>query len=127
MTRLAAAGGGARSALWRQIVSDITGIYQEYIPQASEMLGNAYLAGMALGWFKDFDMLQREWLHTEEVTQPNPAAQEVYERLYPLYVELHSTLKPVFEKHHRIQENTTRWASYAPFYPILPPRRSAPP
>jgi len=99
--RLVATGGGARSPLWRQIVSDITGIRQEYVPEADEALGDAYLAGMALGWFKDFDDLQSEWVRPASVSEPNPAAQATYDRLYPIYVDLHAALRPAFRQHHR--------------------------
>ena len=103
LQRLVATGGGARSPLWRQIVSDITGIYQEYIPDTDEALGSAYLAGMALGWFVDFDTLQKEWVRVEAVTEPDPEAQEIYNRYYPIYVELHNALRPLFQLHHQAQ------------------------
>ena len=98
LKRLVATGGGARSALWRQIVSDITGIPQEYMPDANEALGNAYLAGMALGWYDDFGTLQNEWIKVEGVTEPNTEAQAIYGRAYTIYVELHTALKPLFRR-----------------------------
>ena len=94
--RLIATGGGARSPLWRQIVSDITGLRQEYVPDADAPLGCAYLAGLALGWFEDFQPLQNDWVKVKAITQPNPEAGEKYEASYHLYLELHAALKPVF-------------------------------
>ncbi len=96
LKRLVATGGGARSPLWRQVVSDITGIRQEYIPDADEALGDAYLAGMALGWFNDFETLRQEWIHVEDVTEPDPECKAVYDRSHAVYVALHAALKPVF-------------------------------
>lgn len=96
--RLIATGGGARSKLWRQIVSDITGLEQEYVPEADGPVGCAYLAGLALGWFKDFDVLQNDWVKVTAVTQPNPETRERYDSAYQIYLELHSALKPVFDK-----------------------------
>jgi len=98
LTRLVATGGGARSPLWRQIVSDISGLYQEYIPDSDGPLGCAYLGGLALGWFNDFEILKTQWVKASGVTEPNPAAQEQYDRAYRIYAELHTALKPVFKK-----------------------------
>lgn len=83
LRRLLATGGGAQSTLWRQIVSDITGLRREYVPDADGPVGGAYVAGIALGWFSDF-----ETLHLE-----------VYDRLYPVFCELHACLHPAYAQH----------------------------
>jgi xylulokinase len=98
ITRLIATGGGARSQLWRQVVSDITGLPQEYVPVADAPLGCAYLAGLALGWFKDFEPLQKEWVQVEEITEPDEENAAKYEAPYQLYLELHNALEPVFKR-----------------------------
>lgn len=99
LKRLVATGGGARSKLWRQIVSDITGIRQEYVPEADGPLGAAYLAGLAIGWFEDFDVLQKEWVKAGDVVEPDPKAKEIYDQYYPIYCQLHEALEPVFQAH----------------------------
>ncbi len=91
--RMVATGGGARSALWRQIVSDITGLPQSYVPDADGPLGAAYVAGLALGWFEDFEPLRRTWVRKAGTTEPDPAARRVYDRLYPIYRRLHRDLR----------------------------------
>jgi xylulokinase len=91
--RLVATGGGARSPLWRQIVSDITGMRQEWVKEADGPLGAAYLAGLAVGIFSDFVPLQSEWVRSQAVTEPDPEAYKIYDQYYPVYVELHSALK----------------------------------
>lgn len=96
LTRLVATGGGARSSLWRQIVSDITGLSQEYIPDSDAPLGCAYMGGLGLGWFTDFEALQTQWVKVAGVTQPNPKNQELYNQVYQTYVNLHTALKPIF-------------------------------
>lgn len=42
-----AAGGGARSRIWKQIVSDITGLEQLYLPFANRAYGSAMLAAVS--------------------------------------------------------------------------------
>ena len=98
--RMIATGGGARSALWRQIVSDITGLPQSYVPDADGPLGAAYVAGMALGWFEDFEPLRRTWVRNAGMTEPDPAARRVYDRLYPIYRRLHRDLRQAFHDHN---------------------------
>jgi xylulokinase len=97
--RLVATGGGARSPLWRQIVSDITGMAQEYVPEAEGTLGAAYVAGLALGWFSDFDHLKKQWVRVSATTEPNPKVRETYADGYSLYVDLHGALAPIFARH----------------------------
>jgi xylulokinase len=100
LERLVATGGGARSRLWRQVVSDITGINQEYVPVAEGTLADAYLAGMALGWFKDFGILTKEWIHATEITIPDLNRKHIYDcESYPVFVELHDLLRS-FKPHH---------------------------
>ncbi len=49
-------GGGARSALWTEIIGDVLGKNQVRIPQAEVgTLGAAMLAGLAVGIFADVD------------------------------------------------------------------------
>jgi len=97
--RMIATGGGARSALWRQVVSDITSLPQSYVPESDGPLGAAYVAGLALGWFDDFEPLKRSWVRSEGTTEPNPANRAAYDRLYPVYRRLHRDLRETFLAH----------------------------
>ncbi len=94
--RVVATGGGATSALWRQIVSDIVGIPQEYVARADGPLGDAYLAGYATGVFTDFRTIAEEWLEVTSVTAPDMALHERYYPYYELYRDLHDDLKERF-------------------------------
>jgi sugar (pentulose or hexulose) kinase len=75
---------------------------QEYVPDADGPVGCAYLAGLALGWFKDFDVLQNDWVKVSAVTEPNPETREHYDAVYKIYLELHTALKPVFDQSQSI-------------------------
>jgi xylulokinase len=90
LKRLIATGGGARSRLWRQIVSDITGISQEYVPSAEGSIADAYLAGMAIGWFKDFQDFEEQWVKVTEHVEPDLPTQALYsQEYYPEFVRYH--------------------------------------
>jgi len=91
--RVVATGGGARSKLWRQIVSDIVGVRQEYVARADAPLGDAYLVGYSVGLFDDFATIRKQWLEVTDVTNPAMEHAELYSRLYDIYVDLHPALK----------------------------------
>ena len=69
-------GGGAKSAVWRQIMADVYGCRVEslnYLEEATSM-GAAVIGGVAVGLFKDFDVIDR-FIKVDHVSQPNPVNQ----------------------------------------------------
>jgi sugar (pentulose or hexulose) kinase len=96
ISRVVATGGGARSPLWRQIVSDIVGIAQEYVARADAPLGDAFLAGYAIGLIDDFTKMKREWIQVTATTLPDSAHERIYARYYPIYRSLHEWVKAPF-------------------------------
>lgn len=90
--RIVAIGGGAKSEIWRQIVSDIINMPQEYIAKADATLGNAYMAGFGVGTFKDFKNIQK-WLEVTCVTKPRLEAHKSYESFFKVYRNLHQNMK----------------------------------
>ena len=71
MKRMWASGGGARSKIWRGIISNISGIPQYYAPEGSGALGIAFLAAFGTGHVSRFSTLSEEWLQSIEVTEPD--------------------------------------------------------
>lgn len=94
-TRLVAIGGGARSRVWLQSVSDITGMAQD-LPsqQVGAAYGDAMLAGVAAGTFADLDEASG-LIEVVERIEPDPARKELYDRRYRAYRDL-------FDASHRI-------------------------
>jgi xylulokinase len=84
--RLVAVGGGTQGGLWTQIVSSVTG-RDQVIP--SETIGASYgdalLAAIAVGLAAP----DAEWNPPAAIVRPDPAAQEVYNRLYPIFRDLY--------------------------------------
>jgi xylulokinase len=88
-----AVNGGARSKLWRQIISDITGVSQDYVTEVlGAPFGDAFLAGMGAGVFKRFEDI-KNYVHIGERTQPNMKNHELYSRLYKIYLKLYDHTK----------------------------------
>jgi xylulokinase len=106
LKRMVATGGGARSPLWRQIVSDITGLKQAYVAEADGPLGCAYIAGLALGWFEDFKLLEDSWVKITATVTPNPANRSAYDAGYAIYRDLHPALQPLFQRQHLLRQRS---------------------
>lgn len=100
--RVVATGGGAVSPTWKQIVSDIVGIAQEYVAGADSPLGDAFLAGYALGLFDGFYIIRDKWLQVTDVTVPDMTQHERYRPYYEIYRDLHRDLKERFQAVSRL-------------------------
>jgi xylulokinase len=88
-----AIGGGARSPLWRQVVSDITGMSQEYVTSPiGSPLGGAYLAGLGTGVFDDLSAVE-EFATVGTTTDPDPEHEAIYDEYYAVYRDLYPQLE----------------------------------
>jgi xylulokinase len=78
--RCVAAGGGARSDVWRQIVADITGLELRHGSRSSAALGAAFLAAFGLGAVASLDPAAEGWLANQDATfnRPDPIASATY-------------------------------------------------
>ncbi|PWH19553.1 MAG: hypothetical protein DDG59_02670 [Anaerolineae bacterium] len=99
--RLVATGGGAKSRLWRQIISDILGMGQDYVPNTEGTIGAAYVAGLALGIFKDFKNLLDNWVSVQETTYADESNRAAYERSYQAFRLLHEDLQDTFYSYEK--------------------------
>lgn len=91
-----ASGGGARSALWRQILADI---FDAEIARLNVSQGAAYgaalLAGVGARVFADVPTACRQAVRVTERTSPGDA-RETYARFYPRYRALYPALADEF-------------------------------
>ena len=90
-------GGGARSALWRQVVADVLNMPVES-PAAEEgpAYGGAMLAMVACERYDSVSAAVRALVRVRSVTQPDPAASEAYRGKYETFKKLYPALKGVF-------------------------------
>ncbi|HNT25983.1 MAG TPA: xylulokinase [Anaerolineales bacterium] len=92
-------GGGARSALWRQILADI--FDSELVTVNSTegaAFGAALLAGVGVGAWPSVTAACDATLQVTGSTQPTEAGVARYRQVYPLYRDLYPALKPSFAK-----------------------------
>jgi xylulokinase len=86
-------GGGARSALWRQIQSDIYGRAVEFLAaEEGAAYGAALLAGVGAGTWPDIDTACESSIHVAGRIEPEPAARFEYEQGYETYRRLYPAL-----------------------------------
>lgn len=92
LKRIVAAGGGSRSHLWTQIVSDVTGLPQVVISPSNSALGAAFLAGKAIGVFHELSDV-RLWAKPEREVVPRENVHDVYQEYYRIYRRLYERTK----------------------------------
>ncbi len=89
--------GGAQSPIWRQIVCDCIGIPGDYMSASmGAPFGNAIMAGVGTGVFKDYTVV-KDWVKVADTTTPIPKNQEIYEDLYKIYRNLYEEVKGNYE------------------------------
>lgn len=92
-------GGGAKGALWRQMMADIydTRIEKLNVLEEATSMGAAVCAGVACGAFDDFSAVER-FIRVEETLEPNPANRAAYEKLIPIFDEAYFALCGVYDR-----------------------------
>jgi len=92
-------GGGARGRFWNQIMADIYGIpvHRLAILEEATSMGAALAGGVGVGLYPDFSMIET-MNRVVEVIAPDPAAQAVYEEVYPIFEAAYQALVPVYDR-----------------------------
>jgi xylulokinase len=87
--RVVAVGGGAKSELLLQLVSDVTGIEQELPAQTiGASYGDAFLAGLATGLVAK-SALAEQWVRTARRFVPDAQRRALYAEYYRVYRDLY--------------------------------------
>jgi len=100
-------GGGAKSALWTQIQSDIYGTSVQTL-QISECttFGAAILGAVAAGVFNNIEEAVLTLVQTQSTIEPDLKNHELYNELYNIFCETYEILKErgIYEKLSRLQD-----------------------
>ena len=90
-------GGGAKGAVWRQIMADIyqTRIVVPSLLEEAGAMGAAVTAGVGVGLYQDFTAIHR-FLKLHSVCEPNPENAEIYRSSRVLFDQCYEALKPIF-------------------------------
>jgi len=92
-------GGGAKGDLWRQILADVFGrpTLRPRLLEEATSLGAAIAGGVGVGLFPDFSIVKQR-IEIVNRHMPDPEAQAVYDRLYPIFLETYNALVPIFDQ-----------------------------
>lgn len=91
---LRAMGGSANSLLWTQIKADVTG--RPIVVPSSDTattLGAAILAGVGVGFYRDYEEAVALMVRDRRRHEPNPEHKKVYDDTYQTYLKLYEALK----------------------------------
>ena len=92
-------GGGARSPLWRQILSDVMGTELVTVNTTEgAAFGAALLAGVGAGTWSSVPEACQATIKVVESATPTQDGMSVYNHLYPIYKELYPALRKPNEK-----------------------------
>jgi sugar (pentulose or hexulose) kinase len=100
-------GGGARSALWREICAAAMNRPLK-VPEAEETgaLGAALLAARAAGLYPSLPDAARAMVRVSDIVTPDPCLVEHYARACPLFRELGKDLAPLWKLRAALLERT---------------------
>lgn len=90
-------GGGAKSPLWCQIVSDIFGLEVKMPANAESSFGGALLAGVGVGVFANELEAAETCIRMKKTYQPNMENHAKYMKLFEIYKEVARISAPVWE------------------------------
>lgn len=96
VTQVVAIGGGARSRLWCQILSDVFGA-DILIPRNVESgtgIGGAIIAGVGCGIFPDYSVA-KDFLQIGSTVKPRPEYTTRYQSLQPVFEDAYQALRDV--------------------------------
>lgn len=93
-------GGGAKGAVWRQIMADIYNatIKVPSILEEAGSMGAAVTGGVGAGIFKDFSAIDR-FIDIKEIHKPDPHSVSEYRPIKKMFDDCYSALKVVFDNY----------------------------
>ena len=96
--RMTACGGGARSPLWRQMLSDLYGCPVSTLAvDEGPALGAAILAGVGAGVYESVEQAADAVIRRDATQQPDAAAHAAYQPYFDLYKRLYRSMRADFK------------------------------
>ncbi len=92
-------GGGAKGAVWRQMMADVydARIKVPNMLEEANSIGAAVTGGVGVGLFKSFDEIDR-FLKITDVHEPNPANVKAYAPVKDMFEACYEAMLPIYEK-----------------------------
>jgi xylulokinase len=96
--RLVVTGGGARSPLWRQIISDVINMPVQFHSKSSGALGIAFMTAFGLNRVADFQDIQNAWLAEPVIIHPQPHNVQIHQLYFEVYNAFDEAVAAPFAK-----------------------------
>lgn len=105
-------GGGARSAIWKQIFADVTNLpIVTPVQEIEAPLGDAFLAAVGAGFITEYEDI-RSWITMNPPVLPDKENHERYKKHFALYKKLYPALKDIMSERadmlYKIQKEKER-------------------
>jgi len=102
-------GGGARSALWRQILADVFNLplLKPNLLVEATSLGAAIAGGVGIGLHPDYGVVG-QMIRVEPGEEPRPHIAARYETLYQVFQETYASLVGVYDRIAELQDHFGR-------------------
>jgi xylulokinase len=93
-------GGGARSATWRQVIADVTGLTVEVMENGDASFGAALVAGIGTGVFASPEDAVAKCVRVRGGCAPDLETHRVYSAFFEIYKEAQAALAPLNHRLH---------------------------
>lgn len=91
--------GGAKSALWRRIFTDVFGHPTVMLKnRTGAPYGNAILAGVSTGYLPDYSVAA-QWAEYIDAMEPDPKTHAMYQDYFTLFCSVYEHLKEDYDMH----------------------------
>lgn len=97
-------GGGARSAVWRQIIADVTGLTIERPANGDASFGAALVAGIGAGIYDDPKAAVDRCVTVLDRCEPDATRHALHDELFAIYKEAQAALAPLNHRLHAAVE-----------------------
>ena len=98
LTKTRICGGGAKSPLWRKMITNIMNMEVERITsEEGPGLGGAMLAAVGCGEYASVEEAAKAIVKVLDVEKPDPELVEKYEKKYQQFKTIYPACKPVFD------------------------------
>lgn len=96
--------GGAKSALWRRIFTDVFGYPTVMLKnRTGAPYGNAVLAGVSTGYLPDYTVAG-QWAEYVDYMEPDQKNHQMYMDYYELFCSIYGHLQEDYDMHARLAE-----------------------
>ncbi|MBA7536235.1 Xylulose kinase [subsurface metagenome] len=82
-----AVGGGMKSLLWREIITDVLGIEVEIPAFEDASFGAGLLGGIGIGLYKDPEDAVNKCIKIKDIVKPDKTIHKKYEKIFTIYTE----------------------------------------